>query len=395
MKYTQALLTLVVLLLLSLEAKALPRFITLQWEYPEIENIAGFRLYRENNQVCSTNLPQATSLECSIDVPDGTTWFTLTAVFEDGTESAHSEPLTYVFTSDLKAQFTADILEGESPLSVTFDAGLSGGNISTYEWMFGDGDFSIGSSVANHTFFAAGAYIVTLKITDSAGAVDQDSLTILVTSPSSINKPPTAVISSSTTVGRAPLPVDFDGTRSSDSDGTILSFSWKLGDGTSAGGKQISHTFVVAGTFTTSLKVTDDGGLSDSVSTPVIVQPQAGSNIPPTAIINASAKSGKIPLSLLFNGNKSMDTDGSITEYTWNFGDGTAASGMTIRHSFLKAGEYKVTLKVTDNLGAVSLPAVYTVTATSTDTEEEDIGKGVTPSILRLLLRQSEEKQQP
>ena len=52
-----------------------------------------------------------------------------------------------------------------------------------------------------------------------------------------------------------------------------------------------------------------------------------------------------------FNGGLSNDIDGSIASYSWNFGDGSSATGATPSHKF-KRGTYTVTLTVTDNQGA-------------------------------------------
>ena len=58
-------------------------------------------------------------------------------------------------------------------------------------------------------------------------------------------------------------------------------------------------------------------------------------------------------LNVQFDASGSADTDGSITEYAWDFGDGTtqAASTEGITHLYTEAGEYTVTLVVTDDRG--------------------------------------------
>jgi PKD repeat protein len=393
MKFAQISLFLVAALMFAIEALASPRHVTAVWEYPAIENIAGFRLYRENNLVCSTSDSGATSMNCTIDAVDGESLFTMTAFFSDGTESAHSEPLVFIFASGLKAQFTSSPTGGESPLPVTFDGTSSAGDIITYDWMFGDGDFAAGA-VVNHIFSTAGSYTVKLKVTDDAGAFDQKSLVLVVTDPTVANTPPVAVLSSSAATGRAPLPVEFNGGGSSDADGTILSYAWDLGDGGKASGAQVEYTYVNAGTFYPSLMVTDDGGLTDTVSTPVIVQPPLGTNIPPTAAISATAITRKLPLTVRFDGGRSTDADGNISKYAWNFGDGNTASGKTVRHKFTEAAEYKVSLIVTDNMGAVSQPAYFTMRVTKDGLMDTD-GNRATRIIINFLLLESPTPKQP
>lgn len=59
---------------------------------------------------------------------------------------------------------------------------------------------------------------------------------------------------------QAPLLVSFDAGASSDSDGTVVSYSWNFGDNTMATGAQVSHTYNVAASYTVILTVTDDDG---------------------------------------------------------------------------------------------------------------------------------------
>src|SRR3972149_6842876 len=66
----------------------------------------------------------------------------------------------------------------------------------------------------------------------------------------------------------------------------------------------------------------------------------------------------KIEYSLLeenivaFDGSQSSDEDGTIVSYSWDFGDGSIGSGVTVTHTYNEPGNYKVTLTVTDDDGA-------------------------------------------
>lgn len=73
----------------------------------------------------------------------------------------------------------------------------------------------------------------------------------------------------------------------------------------------------------------------------------------PLAKIEASVTSGKPPLTVIFNGARSSDPGGSITEYRWDFGDGSSANGVKVAHTYVSAGFFTVTLKVTDNSGKI------------------------------------------
>ena len=85
------------------------------------------------------------------------------------------------------------------------------------------------------------------------------------------NQSPTAVMSATPATGVAPLTVSFDGTASSDPDGTISSWSWSFGDGTSGSGTMPSHTYTTFGTFTARLTVADNGGALGTTTVSIVV----------------------------------------------------------------------------------------------------------------------------
>lgn len=87
-------------------------------------------------------------------------------------------------------------------------------------------------------------------------------------------------------------------------------------------------------------------------------------NYPPTASVAATPTSGMVPLTVSFNGSGSSDSDGTISSYNWNFGDGYSASGMTVNHTYQNSGNFTATLTVTDNGGATgSATGTISVTA--------------------------------
>ncbi len=333
--------------------QAASRTIHVEWQHSNTSNIAGFRLYHEINPVCEIIDPKATSLDCAIDLDDGETWFTMTAFLSDGTESPHSEIYDYTVSSNLQAVISTEVQEGDSPLLVEFNAIESTGNISSYEWMFGDGGSSSGS-ITSHTYTSAGVYTATLTVTDETGATDQESVVITVTNPSVNNTPPTAHISTTKSVGVAPLLVELNASNSKDSDGAIISYSWDLGDGENATGALVSHTYTTPGTYNPTLTVTDDGGLTDTISIPIVVESTGNENIPPTAVISVTSKKGKAPLKVTFSAESSKDPDGTVSFCTWHFGDGSTSTQMTTTHTFSQPGKYTVTLCVTDDSGANS-----------------------------------------
>jgi PKD repeat protein len=85
------------------------------------------------------------------------------------------------------------------------------------------------------------------------------------------NKLPIASIDASPSSGQVPLTVSFDGSGSSDPDGSITAYGWVFGDGATATGAKVSHQYTAAGTFTAKLTVTDDSGGSVSTTRTITV----------------------------------------------------------------------------------------------------------------------------
>jgi PKD repeat protein len=246
---------------------------------------------------------------------------------------------------------------GVAGKALSFSGGSSSdsdGNIVKYAWKFGDGTNGQGVEV-NHTYDAPGAYTVQLVVTDNGGLTGKTTKSIQIEAPAPQNKPPTAVITGPAK-GIAGETVNFSAGNSSDNDGQIVKYNWNFGDGTTGNGLETSHTYDAPGNYNVTLVVTDNGGLTGKVTKPIQIQQPAPVNIAPTAVITGPA-TGVIGQALTFNGNNSTDSDGTITGYSWDFGDGTVGNGPVITHTYTLNGNYQVVLTVTDNGGLSSSAA--------------------------------------
>ena len=135
----------------------------------------------------------------------------------------------------------------------TFDARGSfaaGGSIASYFWTFGDGETSGPSAAPTITrgYKANGPFTVTLIVTDDAGATDTQQQAVTIAS-----APPVARFRSECSA----LMCTLDGSASSDGEGPIASHAWSFGDGTTAAGVTVSHTYAAGGSYTVTLTVTD------------------------------------------------------------------------------------------------------------------------------------------
>jgi PKD repeat protein len=216
------------------------------------------------------------------------------------------------------------------------------GSVASFDWDFGDGSPHGTGSAPDHTYAADGTYTVVLKVTDDRGGIDTISHDVTVA-----NAKPTARFTSSSDL----LVASLDGTTSTDSDGTVASYSWNWGDSTANGsGATPAHTYGAAGTYSVTLTVTDNDGGTDSVSHDVTVT----SNQAPTARFTSTIDKLKASV----DGTTSSDPDGTLASYSWSWGDGSPdGSGGTPSHTYATDGTYTITLRVTDNRGATDTVA--------------------------------------
>ncbi|RLF52478.1 MAG: hypothetical protein DRN24_03250 [Thermoplasmata archaeon] len=90
--------------------------------------------------------------------------------------------------------------------------------------------------------------------------------------------------------------------------------------------------------------------------------PTGNENTSKKPYANASGPyTGVTTTAVTFNGSNSFDLDGTISEYSWDFGDGTTTAGVTVNHTYLAAGNYTVVLTVTDNDGNTNSDTTYAV----------------------------------
>jgi PKD repeat protein len=242
---------------------------------------------------------------------------------------------------------------GAVPLSVTFVGTKSSdrdGAIVSYTFTFGDGT-SVTSPVpiVTHTYTTVGKFVASLVVTDDDGAPSAAVLTSVQVEP---NKPPKAALKASETTGKAPFLVTFDASRSKDSDGTIASYTFTFGDGSSVttSNPVVTHTYVSAGKYTAGVVSTDNAG---GASSPATAGVEAIANEPPTAAFRAEPSTGTAPLSVTFT-DQSKDSDGQVVAVRWNFGDGATTTERNPTHLYIAPGKFVVTLTATDDNGATA-----------------------------------------
>jgi PKD repeat protein len=148
--------------------------------------------------------------------------------------------------------------------------------------------------------------------------------------------PPNTPPSASAAVSCTGLVCRFDGSASTDADGTVASHAWAFGDGATGTGSTVTHTYAAAGTFTATLTVTDDDGATAVTTRDVVV-----SQAPPVTTLAADTFTRTVS-----GGFGQAETGGA-----WR------VSGATARYS-VSGGAGRMSLVAAGSSTDVSLPAV-------------------------------------
>jgi PKD repeat protein len=145
---------------------------------------------------------------------------------------------------------------------------------------------------------------------------------------------PIASFTTDVSQGAAPLVVSFR----NQSQGQVTSYSWDFGDGGSSTQASPTYVYQTPGTYEATLRVTGPGGTSNVSKQITVSSPSA-----PIAAFTPSQTSGNAPLSVTFN-NQSQ---GQVTSYAWDFGDGGSSNQTSPTHTFTAEGTYNVILQAT------------------------------------------------
>ena len=176
------------------------------------------------------------------------------------------------------------------------------------------------------------------------------------------NQWPIAVASADKKSGDTPLIVNFNSAGSTDLDGTIASYLWDFGDGSSATVANPSHTYTTPGKYVATLMVTDNFGAKTTNTVALDVR---APNIPPVSIFTFSPQSGPPPLSVTLVADGSYDPDGAVGNLEWHFSDGGTYFGSPAFHTFSRAGTYTIQLIVYDDRFATGISEQTIVVGTS------------------------------
>ena len=248
---------------------------------------------------------------------------------------------TYITIDGPSASFTPSVPGSCLNSLITFnDASVSDNThpIQTWAWNYGDGNTEVLTAPPfQHNYTAAGAYNVTLKVTDSKGCTDS----INIASPLIISKP-AALFTPVDSVSCPTQVVSF----TNQSTGPGLNYLWDFGDGITSVAQTPGHTYTTDGVYTVQLFIRDQYGCTDSVTKPNLI-----TIVTPAAKFTMSDSFSICPPLIVQFTNSSVNA----TAQTWDFGDGITAAIAQPSHFYNYPGVYTVTLTISGKGGCIDV----------------------------------------
>lgn len=275
-------------------------------------------------------------------------YFKTSGEFDGSTATDENDAAFWFDITDNYYPPTAEAGPGETGYvgdSISFNGsgsiGSPGSSIENYEWDFDDdGTYDSTGEITTTTFSTKGNHTVTLRVTDSIGTTATDTTWVDI-----LNKDPVAAFTHSPLDPDTSDDIAFVDT-STDPDGTIASWSWDFGDGSTSTDNNPTHSYADDGEYIVTLNVTDNDGATNETSHPITIL-----NVGPIASINVSPAEPIVDKEAQFT-DTSTDSDGDIVSREWDFGDGQTSDVQNPTHQYDEVGEYNVTLTVTDDDGA-------------------------------------------
>ena len=244
-------------------------------------------------------------------------------------------------------------------VEVAFDGSGSVGvpyPIATWEWDPEHKDDFVPKAtgkVLRWAFAANGQYEVALRVTDTQGVSNTTTVLVTVrdTAPMAflVGQPPSDALEDQpiTLEGRYEAPVD-----------PVILQEWDFGDGGKEQGSLAVHAWTQPGSYTVRFSIVDTDGSTDTVAFILNV-----TNVPPVAVAPPGPLTVGKHDDLLLDGARSHDTpsDNGTLTYVWSLGNGKTMQGAQVYYAYTRAGNYTVTLTVTDRHGASSTDSVTVV----------------------------------
>jgi len=215
----------------------------------------------------------------------------------------------------------------------------SGNAITSRSWNFGPVGANSTLNNPNYSYSAPGSNTVKLIINTTYGCKDSLSKTTIVH--------PQATLAS--VVDKANQCLKGNSYKftanASVSSGSISSTNWTFGDGSTSTSTNPSKIYTAMGSYSASLRTNTNNGCKDTINIATRVY-----GMPIPGFTRNDSTQCFRPHQLSFT-NGSTNQEGTITGTSWNFGDGNGSTATSPNHTYSQAGNYSVTLNLTNSLG--------------------------------------------
>ncbi len=316
--------------------------VTLTWDANTEPHLSGYRIhYGQVSRNYDHQIDVGNQTSYSMPPPSGdkTTYFAVTAYDSNGQESDFSQEVSWTPGQTQNGSLSVAITPAEAKTDGArwrVDGGAWKESGQTVSGLISGTHTVEFSSISGWS-----------RPADQSVSVTDNALTTLVGEYTTFIADVPFIVSQS--AGEAPLHVTFT---VSPPTNPYASYNWFFGEGQTASGESVTHTYASPGTYVATLSIFDVNRTLNEHSVTITVNAADHANEPPTAIISASRKRGAPPLLVKFSGAGSRAAgEREIVSYQWNFGDGISATGRETSHTFELEAEYEIALKVTDNFG--------------------------------------------
>lgn len=295
-------------------------------------NVTAYEWTRNGTRIAETATP-------SVVLPVGDHALQLTATDDDGARATDTVHVSVAPNRPPTVAVAANATTVPTRVTVAFEADASDpdGAVANVTWRFDDGTTANGTT-ATHRFADDGTYRVVATARDDGNGTAAANVTIQVR-----NRAPTASVHRDPAEPVAGRPVRWTA-EAADPDGTVASHRWSFGNGTSATGETVNHTFASPGNHTVRLDVTDDDGASTHVTRNVTVQ---AAHPPRVEDRTGEATTGD-DLVIVAAVDAAVPLDRVEATISFGFADGNASANRTIALRS-DGGTWNATVAVPDN----------------------------------------------
>ena len=232
--------------------------------------------------------------------------------------------------SDFYAPNTASCLDGN-----VFSFVNTSINSASCLWDFGDGATSTLQN-PNHTYLTAGNHTLKLITYDAYGCPD---LKTRINYIHVLPNPVSDFTVNSTIACSLNQVLNFSSTTAA-----ANSWQWNFGDGTTSALQNPSHIYNNPGSFTVSLKTTNSGGCTNTLTTTDFIRVIPSQ----TLVFTTDTVNGCLPVEVTFSSFSSNAAD-----WLWNFGDGSTSTEELPLHIYQNSGNYTISLTISTDLGCI------------------------------------------